>query len=435
MRRSLVTAMLLALVMVPVFSQAIAEQNEPVDFTKYARGVTVEEDCSSPTGYTATFIYEEEDTDTYLVKNQPVTIGEIAKVELYSDCMLLFTGTEGTTVAYNPDEFVAGMSPAGGSGDTTYYAEMTEFADGLWGVQVPLTSGAFVYNFQLTDTDGNVVSRQDDPNNPTMVNSETGITSLSSMVYVPYNREKMGVGLYADRTIENPCDEAGTVETISYTGAAGDTRGLAVYLPYGYDENREEPYKVLYISHGASGDSVGNEMRWLNEGCVANITDNLVKEGKVEPFVVVAMNNQDLGWDFSRIETEQFDYIMPLIEERYNVATTAEGRAFAGLSMGGITTSRMFMNHASEFSYFGVWSAADTSVADHLEYLSSLENMPKVMVGGGDWDFGLSSSLTFGKMLYKYFDLDVVFLSVPGAHDWETWQLLYAYAAENFFWK
>ena len=427
--------MLFALVMVPAFSQAVAEANEPVDYTKYAKGVTVEEDYNSPTGYTATFIYEEEDTDTYYMKNQPYTIGEIASVELYSDCMLLFTETEGTSVAYNPDEFIAGMSPAGGSGTTTYYAEMTEFADGLWGVQVPLTSGAFVYNFQLTDTEGNVVSRQDDPNNPTLVNSETGISSLSSMVYVPYNKEKMGVGLYADRTVENPCDEAGTVETISYTGAAGDLRGLCVYLPYGYDENREEPYKVLYISHGASGDSVGNEMRWINEGAVANITDNLVKEGKVEPFVVVAMNNQDLGWDFSRIETEQFDYIMPLIEARYNVCTTAEGRAFAGLSMGGITTSRMFMNHAADFSYFGVWSAADTSVADHLEYLSSLETLPKVMVGGGDWDFGLSSSVTFGKMLYKYFDLDVVQLSVPGAHDWETWQLLYAYAAENFFWK
>lgn len=433
MRKTTILIILLFAVLIPVFSQSVAER--PVDFSKYEKGVTVEEDANSPTGYTATFIYEEENRNTYLVKNQPVTLGEIAKVELYSDCFLLFTEKDGYSVPYTPDEFVAGMNPAGGNGTTTYYAEMTEFAPGLWAVQIPLSSGAFVYNYQLTDVDGNIVSRQDDPNNPTMVNSETGISSLSSMVYVPYNKEKMGVGLYADRTVENPCDQAGTVETIGYVGAAGDLRGLAIYLPYGYDANREEPYKVLYISHGASGDSVGNEMRWLNEGCVANITDNLVAEGKVEPFVVVAMNNQDFGWDFSKIETEQFDYIMPLIEKRYNVYTTAEGRAFAGLSMGGITTSRMYMNHAEDFAYFGVWSAADTSVEKHLEYLSALETQPKVMVGAGVWDFGLSSSMTFGKKLYKYFDVDAVALTVPGAHDWETWQLLYAYAAENFFWK
>lgn len=435
MKRLSVIFLLLCALVIPVFSQAAVEAALPVDYTKYNKGVTVEEDILSPTGYTATFIYEEEDTDTYLVKNQPVTIGKIAKVELYSDCMLLFTEKEGFSVPYTPDEYEAGMAPAGGSGDTTYYKEMENFAPGLWGCQIPLSSGAFVYNFQLTDIDGNVVSRQDDPNNPTMVNEETGITSLSSLVYVPYNREKMGVSLYADRTIENPCDEEGTVETIGYIGAAGDLRGLAVYLPYGYDENREEPYKVLYMSHGASGDSVGNEMRWLNEGCVKNITDNLIKEGKVEPFVIVCMNNQDLGWDFSKIETEQFDYIMPLIEERYNVASTAEGRAFAGLSMGGITTSRMFMNHAEDFSYFGVWSAADTTVEEHLEYLGSLESLPLVMTAGGDWDFGLALTMTFANKIYKYCDIDALRLTVPAAHDWETWQLIYAYAAENFFWK
>lgn len=435
MKKSFLLFLLLSAVVIPLFSQAAVEAAMPVDYTKYKPGVSVEEDITSPTGYTAIFIYEEENTDTYLVKNEPVTLGKIAKVELYSDCMLLFTEKDGFSVPYIPDEFVAGMNPAGGDGDTTYYKEMENFAPGLWGCQIPLSSGAFVYNFQLTDTDGNTASRQDDPNNPTTVNTATGITSLSSMVYVPYNREKMGVGLYADRTIENPCDEEGTVETIGYIGAQGDLRGLAVYLPYGYDENREEPYKVLYLSHGASGDKVGNEMRWLNEGCAANITDNLIKEGKVEPFVIVCMNNQDLGWDFSKIETEQFDYIMPLIESKYNVATTADGRAFAGLSMGGITTSRMYMNHAEEFAYFGVWSYADVSVEEHLDYLESIETQIKVMTAAGIWDFGLEPVETFALKLYKYLNINTVELRVPAAHDWETWQLIYAYAAENFFWK
>ena len=36
----------------------------------------------------------------------------------------------------------------------------------------------------------------------------------------------------------------------------------------------------------------------------------------------------------------------------------------------------------------------------------------------------------------KEFDhAEITALEVPAAHDWETWQMLYAYAVENFFWQ
>ena len=368
------------------------EGNEPaesVDYSAYEPGVTVEEDADSPTGYTATFVYDELDAYDGL--------GDIVKVEMYSDCMMLFetgSGTKGSISPANmhaPQEYQAGMNPAGGSGNVAYYVEMTEFAEGMWGVQVPLSSGAFVYNFQVTDADGNTKSRLDDPSNPTLWNTATNIHSLSSMVYVPYNAEKMGEGEFADRTIENPAAEGqqGTIETIAYTGASGDTRGLAVYLPNGYDANREEPYNVLYLSHGASGDRVGNELRWMNEGAVANIMDNLIADGKIEPYVVVTMNNQDLGWNYDKIWAEQ-QLIFEKIEADYNVSAEAEGRAFAGLSMGGITTSNMYLNHGDEFSYFGVWSAANNTIGDREEFVKGLTGK-HIMLAGGYWDFGLSS--------------------------------------------
>ena len=409
---------------------------DPFDYSKYDKGVTVEADPESPTGYTATFVYDEE--DSYSGLN-----GDITKVELYSDCMYLFKYDEQTagaldpSMAHTPDEFVPGMYPAGGNGDTTYYAEMTQFEDGLWGIRVPLSSGAFVYNFRVTDSDGNQLSRLDDPSNPTLVNSATGIHSLSSMVYIPYNSETMGTGDYADRSVELPRTDGrtGTVETIAYTGAAGDQRGLAVYLPYGYDADRAEPYKILYLSHGASGDQTGNELRWMNEGAVANIMDNLAAEDKIEPYVVVTMNNQDLGWDYDKIWDEQ-ELIMELIESKYNVCDTAEGRAFAGLSMGGITTSNMYMNHIDEFSYYGIWSAANTGglTEDVKSILANAKDKVHVFTAAGEWDFGLSSVTEYSNVLTEL-GIKHDHLQVPGAHDWETWQLIYAYAAENFFWK
>lgn len=416
------------------------------EYAKYKPGVTVEKDSSSPTGYTATFILKEE---TVYTAKDGTTIDTAAdpleKVELYSDCFMLFdpaneaTGSIDPALGVTPYQYQAGMAGAGGNGDTTCYIEMEQYADGRWGVQVPLSSGAFVYNFRVTGKSGTQIARIDDPSNPTLINEATGITSLSSMVYIPYDADKMGTGTWANRSVELPAvkKNQGTVETISYVGADGTEHGLAVYLPADYDADRAEPYKVLYLSHGASGDTYGNELRWMNEGAVANMMDNLIAEGKTESFVVVTMNNQQFGWKYSDIETDQIDYIMPCIESKYNVYNTAEGRAYAGLSMGGLTTSNMLINHSELFDYYGIWSYANASGVkdeDVQQKLLARKDSLHIMTAAGAWDFGRSPVRSIGANLAEI-GIESSYLEVPAAHDWECWQLIFANAAENFFWK
>ncbi|MGL4789893.1 MAG: S-layer homology domain-containing protein [Anaerotignaceae bacterium] len=425
-----------------------ATEDSEVDFAKYDLGVTVEEDSNSPTGYTATFIYAEQNTYTGLS-------GNVKKVEIYSDCFNLFEPAGGTIGEINakdavsPENYTAGLAPAGGNSDTAYYGELTEFSDGLWAIQIPLSSGAFVYNFRITDENDASVARLDDPSNPTVVNSGTGIKSLSSMVYVPYKASTMGTSTFADRSVELPISDskkAGTVDTVAYTGVKEEGRGLAVYLPAGYDANREEPYKVLYLSHGTSGDVYGNELRWMNEGAVKNMMDNLIAEGKTEPFVVVTMNNQEFSlgennqgpnWDSSVVQENQIKHIMPFVEEKYNVYDTAEGRAYAGLSMGGSIASDMLMYQADAFSYYGIWSYSDLEGMKDAEVqnrLKALETAPNVMLATGKWDFGYNQVVDFGKELDSI-GIDSYYLEVPAAHDWECWQLTFADAVENFLWK
>jgi enterochelin esterase-like enzyme len=421
---------------------------DSVDYSKYVdsltkdgQSVTVEADANSPTGYTATFIYKQLDSYTGLDSN-------LAQVELYSDCMLLTTPAEQNTATainadkmHDPDEFQPGMYNAGGTGTTTYYAAMTRLGNGLWGVQVPLSSGAFVYNFRVTDVNGKTLSRLDDPNNPTLTNSATGIKSLSSMVYVPYDSTKQGTGDYADRTVENPISDTtkqGKVETVAYTteqtGVTNTLRGLAIYLPADYDADRTEAYQVLYLSHGASGDSQGNELRWMNEGAVANIMDNLIAQGKAESFVVVTMNNQDLGWNQSTIATELFDYIIPYVEAHYNVRSDSAGRAFAGLSMGGYTTSTLLANYSNQFNYYGIWSYANPSALTDTALAAVKTANVNILLGCGEWDRLLNYVNQYAEKLDSI-SKSYKLVTVPAAHDWECWQLLYAYAAENFFFK
>lgn len=400
-----------------------AASDSEFDYSDYAPGVTVEKDPTSPTGYYATFVYEDETSAAI-------------NVELYSDTFLHFTIEDGFENPYLPEEYEAGMFPAGGNGETTYYQTLEDIGDNLWGTRVPLSSGAYPYNFRITNPDGSTTARLDDPNNPTLTNTTTGISSVSSMVYIPYSADTMGTGEWADRSVELPRtdEKTGTVETVAYTGAAGDERGLAVYLPDGYDPDRKKPYKVLFLSHGMSGDLYGNELRWMNEGAVANITDNLVADGKTEPFVVVTMNNQDFDWDYNRIEEDQFEYIMPYVEANYNVSHKAKDRAYAGLSMGGMTTNRMYFNHAKEFAYFGIWSYV--VVGDELNNIGTYKHLkhPSVMVGVGVWDFLIDPVQNLHHALDNE-GIEHSYVELPAAHDWQSWHLLYAKFVEDHLWK
>lgn len=424
----------------------------PADYAGREPGVTVVEDAASPTGYSAVFVYDSNQVDA-----AALGLKDITGVTLYSDCMKLYSyeeqtaGTIDGAFGHMPEEYAEGLYPCGGSGATRLDVALEELGEGLFGCTVPLSSGAFVYNYTLTDSDGNSVSRLSDPSNPAAVNEATGHHDLSSMVYVPYNAEKQNKDPWADRSVELPRTDGrnGTVQNVAYTGVEGDLRGLSIYLPYGYDANREEPYKVLYISHGTGSDLYGEEMRWLNEGAVANIMDNL--EGD---FVVVGMNNQDFAisgagkpdWDYTKVEADQFQAIMPFVEANYNVAKDVSGRAYAGLSMGGCMTSNMLLYHAEEFGWFGIWSYANFSQeqsynsvpglddAERQAYLTGLEKKPNIMLAYGSWDFGMGAVKAFGEGLsalgYTYSELEV-----PAAHDWECWQLTYAWALQNFLFK
>ncbi len=413
-------------------------------------GVTVHPDANSPTGYSADFLY-----DTSLVDFAALGLKDISKVTLYSDCMKLYSYEEQTPGTINgkkghlPEEYAEGLYPAGGSGDTRLDVELKSYGNGIFSCSIPLSSGAFVYNYTLTDSTGKSVSRLDDPANPAARNSVTKIRDLSSMVYVPYDKSKSNKDKWADRSVENPKKDGkkGTYITTGYTGKNGKTHGLAIYLPAGYDEKRAEPYNVLYISHGTGGDLYGEEMRWLNEGAVRNINDNLGID-----YVVVCMNNQEFAvsgagqpdWDFNLIADDQINYIMPFVEKNYNVSKEAAGRAYAGLSMGGATTSNFLMYHGDLFSHFGIWSYANTDAASYCKVkglvdannqkaVSALKN-PKIMIAYGSWDFGMDSCKQFAKIL-STIGVEYKELEVPAAHDWENWQLVYAWAAKNFFWK
>lgn len=94
------------------------------------------------------------------------------------------------------------------------------------------------------------------------------------------------------------CSEKGTVETLRYTchsyaleAVTGESdimveKSMNVYLPYGYDDNKE--YDVLYLLHGTGG----FEDYWIGDSSTGRITcnvlDNMIQRKECKPVIVVS---------------------------------------------------------------------------------------------------------------------------------------------------
>jgi len=452
-------AIVLALAMLLSLGVAAAAASDDFDYSGYEPGVTVIEDASSPTGYTAVFVFDEAGlTDEYIAYiagqynvdlSSKLDLSRITRVAVYSNTAMLFSYEDSAAdtalnpiTGYTPDQYTTGLYPAGGDTNgalfggakINYEVQCVEFADGLWGATIPLTSGATDYNIRL----GDVFGRSDgtylyDPANPPMYNTASGVYSRSSMVYVPYCAEKSDV----DRTVECPKTEGetGTLEFVAFE----ENNSIAVYLPAGYDASREEPYNVLYLSHGAQSEFLGSEMRWLNECAGRNIFDNLGID-----YIVVSVNNIHNGgenlekgssglWDQALIWEAQ-ERIMAYVEANYNAGTEPANRAYAGFSMGGLTTQNVYMAHADAFDYFGIWSMGIGSLVseDYLQIMLDNADHAKVQLAWGDWDYCLDYAKTLQAVLDNN-GIEYDFFTVPGSHDWRTWQLILADSCVNFF--
>ena len=180
-------------------------------------------------------------------------------------------------------------------------------------------------------------------------------------------------------------DSCGTIEYISYStldyfgDSAAITKNAYVYLPYNYDESTQ--YNVLYLMHGIGG----NEREWGmvdDSSKVKIMLDNLIFNGVIEPFIVVAPNGRssvnfaDSGSDhnsFYVFGQELRNDLIPYIdstystyaeydENGYDLTATRDHRAMAGLSMGGMQTINIGICESLDIiSSFGAFSAAPTS--------------------------------------------------------------------------
>ena len=383
---------------------------------------TIIKDPDSVTGYTVTFRHYAPEAERVRIR------GEWSFYQPMRNSLFL-------SGSYDPEAWADGMFPLQvGMADWPAY-EMTKNEEtGVWQYTIPLPSGTWSYRFYEGGVEGADLTDYTGAAATTDVNNRPWEKELgeqgNSQVRVPFDPEKQT----QDFSLQLPRRDGkvGITEILPYTADGvqekKDDPSLAVYLPYGYDEARPEPYRVLYISHGGGLES---ETSWYNKGSLANMTDNLIAQGLVEPLVVVSLNNYAVNFDEDSFMTD----VLPLVESSYHVSGKAEDRAVCGLSAGGMFTTRLMMKYADSFGAFGVFSGAgftDTP-QDEIVYPNDL-GKAAIYTAAGYFDQAfVDVNKVMAALDAQGFPYGAI--HIYGGHDWNTWRQVYADFLLTFLWR
>ncbi len=222
----------------------------------------------------------------------------------------------------------------------------------------------------------------------------------------------------------------GLVSTLDYQSSVlKKWRKVVVYSPPGYRSDAA-PLPVLYLCHGFSD----NEGAWSAHGKAHYILDNLLAAGKVKPMLVVMPDAHALppgtGWkdEYGRDNSAAFckelvTDLVPLVERGWHVVRSPEGRAFAGLSMGGRHALTVALQSPDQFAWIGAFSAAapepDLSAAADASVLNA--RLKLFWIGCGKKDFLLQRNEEFVAIL-KGKGVKHEFALTDGDHVWPVWR-------------
>lgn len=217
-------------------------------------------------------------------------------------------------------------------------------------------------------------------------------------------------------------------------------RRCFIYTPPGYDKDSNKRYPVLYLQHGGGE----NETGWSSQGHANLIMDNLIADGKANPFIIVMDNGNwnmappsqadrnsgnwpPKGWADGFTKTLLQD-IIPMIDANYRTLADQEHRAMAGLSMGGMQTKVISLAHPEVFSHVGIFSGGSISTDDIKNAPGFKEKVKLVFVSFGSRElenrragFGGDPKENVDKL--KAAGMNTHFYVSPlTAHEWQSWR-------------
>ena len=243
-----------------------------------------------------------------------------------------------------------------------------------------------------------------DPLNPSKI--DNGVGSENSVLTMPgYQPTVWDKG-------ELPKLDEFTLNTQNY-----GSRQIKVYLPPNYSASTES-LPVLYMEDGTE---------YSNKTRAAVQQENLVKAGKVKPFIIVFIDPKDRMKDYWANDAWA-DFVggevVPAVDAKYRTVRTRDGRALLGASLGGVTSVWAALKHPETFARVGGQSSSfwidDERVVKELARLDSGKTLFKFYFDTGTLE-GAEDDRRAVEILRKQ-GYDVTYQETAAGHNWTAWR-------------
>ena len=224
----------------------------------------------------------------------------------------------------------------------------------------------------------------------------------------------------------------GNVQQVYFYSKSTDPHRRAfVYTPPTYGKDKKK-YPVLYLQHGWGED----ETAWSNQGHANLIMDNLIAEGKIEPFIIVMTYGMTNDVKFGHIkeftakefETVLVDELIPYIDSNFRTQADKKHRAMAGLSMGGFETKLITLRRPEVFNYYGLLSGGTYAPDD----ITDKKQVASIFISCGSKENPDGVTKAVNDLKAAGFKA-TSFVSPDTAHEFLTWRRSLYHMAQLLF--
>jgi len=247
-----------------------------------------------------------------------------------------------------------------------------------------------------------------------------------------------------------------------YSKVAKSWRHIFMYTPPDYDKNTKTRYPVLYLQHGGGED----ERVWIEMGRTNLILDNLIAEGKINPFIVV-METSAVGpqmpmtprpgalgtgaprpaapaagappagappagapaagtpgaaprprFSFDSYADLMINDMIPWVDKNFRTLPDQAHRAMSGLSMGGMYTKAITLAHLDKFAYIGLFSGGTIAPAE----ITDKSKVKLVFMSYGSREPGSNGVKAAADVLQQAGIKSASYVSPLTAHEWQSWR-------------
>lgn len=182
-----------------------------------------------------------------------------------------------------------------------------------------------------------------------------------------------------------------------HSSILNNDRDLVVYLPPGYETNQKKRYAVLYLHDGQNLFDGATSFIPGKEWRVDETAQALISAGKIQPLIIVGINNtgKDRINEYTPVEDARYrmggkadlygrmlvEELKPFIDANYRTIKDAQHTGLGGSSLGGLVSLYVGLKYPNVFGRIAVVSPSVWfGEKQIINYANALKTKPRTRI-------------------------------------------------------